>query len=239
SCGGYFSILTLKRTPKLILDQLLEISKQAFEDVLCQMNRKYSIYLHKKNECQHKLPWETNVKTFAQIYKEAISNSGDEFLEDYRLTIDKLDMDIKNNIISLPESNLAIIGKTLKYIEDKTPIVVIAFSPPYYPHVSINDFKDLDKSVSEIDKVVVHIAAEVCNEIYQKKNYFMGLSDMSYTSLSESQNIIPHVKANMPLWGNMYDIPFEAISLLAIPSINIGPWGKDFHKFTERVLEKM
>ena len=46
----------------------------------------------------------------------------------------------------------------------------------------------------------------------------MGLSDMSYTSICESQNIIPHVKANMPLWGTMYDIPFETISLLNIPS---------------------
>jgi arginine utilization protein RocB len=237
SCGGYFSILTLNRTPKVILDQLLELSKNAFESVLEQMNRNYSIYLTKKNESQHKLPWEPNVKIFAQIYKEAISNFGDEFLEDYRLTLDKLAMDIKNDIISLPESNLAIIAKTLEYIEDKTPIVVIAFSPPYYPHVSINNFTDLDKSISDIDKVIIRIAAELCNEIYHKKNYFMGLSDMSYTSLCESQNIIPHVKSNMPLWGTMYDIPFETISLLNIPSINIGPGGKDLHKFTERVLE--
>lgn len=238
SCGGYFSILTLNRTPKVILDQLLELSKHAFENVLCQMNKNYSIYLNKKNESEHKLPWKTNVKTFAQIYKEAIENHGDVFLEDYRLTIDELQLDIKNNIITLPESNQVIIGKTLEYIEDKTPLVIIAFSPPYYPHASINDFKDLDKSVSNIDKVIIRIADELCNEIYHKKNYFMGLSDMSYTSLSESQNIIPHVKSNMPLWGNMYEIPFESISQLAIPSINIGPHGKDLHKFTERVLEK-
>ena len=138
----------------------------------------------------------------------------------------------------MPESNLALIGKTLEYITDKTPMVVIAFSPPYYPHVSINDFKELDNNVSDISNVIVQIAKEVCNETYSRKNYFMGISDMSYASLNESENIIPHIEFNMPLWKNMYDIPFETIKQLAIPSINIGPYGKDLHKFTERVLEK-
>ncbi|MGV8980421.1 M20/M25/M40 family metallo-hydrolase [Clostridium sp.] len=237
SAGGYFSVLTLKRTPKIILDQLLEISKQTFESVICQMNINYSNYLNKKNEVEHTLPWKTNVKTFSQIYKDAIEQSGDLFLLDYRLTIDKLQADIKNNIISMPESNLALISKTLEYITDKTPMVVIAFSPPFYPHVSINDFKELENDVLNIDKAIVSIAKEECNETYRKKNYFMGISDMSYTALNESENIIPHIEFNMPLWKNMYDIPFETIKQLAIPSINIGPYGKDLHKFTERVLE--
>lgn len=238
AAGGYFSVLTLKRTPKVILEDLLEISRQAFEIVICKMNTNYCNFLSKKNEEEHILPWKANVRTFSQIYNEAIKQSGDLFLLDYRLTIDKLQTDIKNNIINMPESNLALIDKTLEYISDKTPMVVIAFSPPYYPHVSINDFKELDNNVSDISNVIVRIAKEVCNETYRKKNYFMGISDMSYAALNESENIIPHIEFNMPLWKNMYDIPFETIKQLAIPSINIGPHGKDLHKFTERVLEK-
>jgi len=238
SAGGYFSILTLRRTPKIILDQLLEISKEAFENVICKMNKNYSNYLQKKNEDHHTLPWEINVKTFAQIYNDAIKQSGNKFLVDYHLTINKLKDDIKNNIICIPESNIAIIDKILEYITDKKPMVVIAFSPPYYPHVSINDFEKLDKSISNIDKVIVSIAHRVCGETYNKKNYFMGISDMSYVALNESENIIPHIQFNMPLLETMYDIPFETMKRLSIPSINIGPCGKDLHKFTERVLEK-
>ncbi|MBU3183909.1 M20/M25/M40 family metallo-hydrolase [Clostridium estertheticum] len=236
SAGGYFSVLTLKRTPKVILEQLLEISKQTFENVICKMNKSYSNYLNKKNENEHKLPWKTNVKTFSQIYNDAIEQSGEKFLLDYNLTIDKLKVDIKNNIIGMPESNMALIGKTLEYITDKTPMVVIAFSPPYYPHISINDFKELDNNVSDIGNAVVRIAREVCYETYSKRNYFMGISDMSYAALNESENVIPHIEFNMPLWKNMYDIPFEIIKQLNIPSINIGPYGKDLHKFTERVF---
>jgi len=44
------------------------------------------------------------------------------------------------------------------------------------------------------------------------------------------------VAPNMPLLGPAYTLPFPAIQANAMPCINIGPWGKDFHKNTERVF---
>jgi arginine utilization protein RocB len=41
----------------------------------------------------------------------------------------------------------------------------------------------------------------------------------------------------MPLWQKTYDIPFAEMEALSVPVINIGPWGKDLHKFTERVYK--
>ena len=42
----------------------------------------------------------------------------------------------------------------------------------------------------------------------------------------------------MPFFGNLYDIPIAAIEQISMPCINIGPWGKDLHKMTERVLKE-
>ena len=42
----------------------------------------------------------------------------------------------------------------------------------------------------------------------------------------------------MPLYGDFYHIPVEAIEKISMPGINIGPWGKDFHKLTERVCRE-
>lgn len=39
-----------------------------------------------------------------------------------------------------------------------------------------------------------------------------------------------------PLFGGVYDVPLEGIEAISMPVMNIGPWGKDFHKMTERVL---
>ena len=38
--------------------------------------------------------------------------------------------------------------------------------------------------------------------------------------------------------GQYYDIPFEEIKEISMAGINIGPWGKDFHKLTERVCKE-
>ena len=42
----------------------------------------------------------------------------------------------------------------------------------------------------------------------------------------------------MPLYGAAYSIPFRGIDQCAMPCMNIGPWGKDFHKLSERVLKE-
>ncbi len=39
----------------------------------------------------------------------------------------------------------------------------------------------------------------------------------------------------MPVLGNGYDIPFDDILALNVPTVNIGPYGKDAHKSTERL----
>lgn len=42
----------------------------------------------------------------------------------------------------------------------------------------------------------------------------------------------------MPFYGTLYDIAISDIETISMPCINIGPWGKDFHKLTERVLKQ-
>jgi arginine utilization protein RocB len=64
--------------------------------------------------------------------------------------------------------------------------------------------------------------------------FFPALSDMSYLRLGPGSDSRP-VAANTPLWNVRYQVPLEAIQRLNIPFINIGPQGKDAHRFTERL----
>ncbi|QHI71394.1 hypothetical protein [Aminipila terrae] len=36
----------------------------------------------------------------------------------------------------------------------------------------------------------------------------------------------------------MYYIPLDTIREQSMPVLNVGPWGKDLHKYTERVYKK-
>lgn len=234
SAGGYFSILTMTRTPKDILEQLKNISQDAFESVIKEMNEKYKVFREKAGKKAEKLPWKSNVKTFAEIYEEAIKDSGNKFIDDFNKTVKKLKEDIKDNKINIPESNFVLIKKVLEYINDLSPVVVIAFSPPYYPHIANLNIEGTDSTIKLTEKLN-NFAKDNFNESYEKRNYFMGISDLSYAALNDSDEVIPYIGPNMPLWEKLYTVPFEAMKELSLPSFIIGPWGKDLHKFTERV----
>jgi arginine utilization protein RocB len=64
--------------------------------------------------------------------------------------------------------------------------------------------------------------------------YSMGMSDNSYISCTEIGRDLEVMK-NMVTPKTLYDIPFEDIAKVSMPSIMVGPWGKDFHTLTERV----
>lgn len=238
SVGGYFSILSLYRTPKESLELLKRICEDAFDELIQDMNKHYKDYIGKAGIEDIDLPWNVNVRTFSDIYHEAVRNSGDDFIKEYNKTMDRVINDIENGTTNLQESSFTVIEKVLEFIDDLSPMVVIAFSPPYYPAVANIDFKNLPTEILKLSEEISDFSEKNWGEKYEKQNYFMGISDMSYIALNNGEEVIPYIEPNMPLWGRGYIIPFSDIENLSMPGINIGPWGKDIHKFTERVRKK-
>lgn len=230
AAGGYFSVLTLTQSPKDILEKLKDISKKAFKDSINLINKNHKIF---KNESSEDINLKPSVRYFSDIYKEAYDLHGDKFKKVYLKTIDEINNEINNGETIIPNSNFKLIKKTLEYVENQDPVVIISLSPPYYPHVS-NDFLDTNEKINSI-KDIINDKAKEFNETYRLQKYFMGISDLSYTSLNNSEEVIPYIKNNMPLWNHLYSIDFNELNKLNIPVINLGPWGKDLHKLTERV----
>jgi arginine utilization protein RocB len=82
---------------------------------------------------------------------------------------------------------------------------------------------------------LIGVAADRWQEEYRIGNYMMGITDLSYAALQNGNHLSTDIESNMPLWRQAYYIPFAEMKALSLPVINIGPWGKDHHKFTERV----
>ena len=64
----------------------------------------------------------------------------------------------------------------------------------------------------------------------------MGMSDLSYAGFVGNMEDIRAISENSPGWDEIYTIPFDSLKRLSMPIVNIGPWGKDLHKTTERVF---
>ena len=187
SAGGYFSVLTLTQTPKDILDNVKKLSEKAFDKVIERVNENYSEFRKKGNMDVEKLPWKTNVLLYSEAYEMALKDSGDKFKKAFDEEIDKIKKDISEGKTNIPDSNMDLISITLDYIKDKSPKVVIAFTPPFYPHIANLDFDNIGNDVKDLNKEIVKYAKEELGEDYVRKHYFMGISDLSYVALNDSE----------------------------------------------------
>jgi Arginine degradation protein (predicted deacylase) len=235
---GYMSILPLEKTPKAIMDEVKEICAESFVSVLKDMNASYEIYLKANALPVEKLPFRTNVKFFAELYEEALRDSGQQFVDYYTQVYAKVKEQWIKKELAIIDGVNQLIAATLKHVKDPWPMVVIALSPPYYPSVNNMHLTGAvtEKAAAAIGEIRKY-AKDEFKQDYGVKNYYTGISDLSYAMFSSDESNIDYIKNNMLLWGTIYSIPLELIRELSMPVVNIGPWGKDFHKYTERVLK--
>jgi arginine utilization protein RocB len=124
----------------------------------------------------------------------------------------------QDTALNFPEqSRLA----TLAIIESlgiSKPTVVLGFGSIPYSAVSLRD-ENLRRTIS---KAVQPFGLG-------SVNYFAGISDMSF--FGEASSDLSVVASNTPIWGTSFTLAEPA----GYPCINIGPWGRDYHHWLERL----
>lgn len=235
---GCFSILTLNQTPASILHKVRAICEESFDTIVAQMNASYTRFLRTTGQPLHSLPWRTNVVDFSSLYQEAKENYGETFLREYEAELNRLQQELAQSRITLLECNFSLVDFVYNYINDLSPRVVFGLIPPYYPNVANLFLNDLPAEIRNLGQTLNKFTQLEFGQEYVSEYFYTGISDLSYTSISNSQEIIRSLERSMPLFGQLYDIPVAAIEQISMPCINIGPWGKDFHKLTERVLKE-
>jgi len=237
SAGGYLSLISLNKTPGDSILQLKATCQYAVDLVIDKIRQSHAAYNRKWVRQEPGPAWQVHVKTFSELYRQALNDSGQIFTEAYAGGLESIISDIRGQRLNSPEATLKIVEMTLSHVSDLSPTVVIALSPPYYPSIHNDEFQNLPDGVDNLTDYLIGIAEKRWQEAYKKKNYIMGLTDLSYAALQNGEGIEPFIGPNMPLWQKTYDIPFAGMEALSVPVINIGPWGKDLHKFTERVFK--
>jgi arginine utilization protein RocB len=98
------------------------------------------------------------------------------------------------------------------------PAVVLGFGSIPYPAVALGDAA-----------LARTIRAAVAPLGLGTLAYFPGISDMSF--FGEAAADLGAAAANTPIWGSSFAMPEPA----GYPCINIGPWGRDYHHWLERL----
>lgn len=120
--------------------------------------------------------------------------------------------------LDLPEQAKRVTLKLCEAAGLAGPAVVLGFGSIPYPAVALADAR-LE------DAVVAAASAHGLGAL----RYFPGISDMSF--LGEATGDLAAAAANTPIWGAGFTMPDPA----SYPCINIGPWGRDYHHWLERL----
>ena len=235
--GGYVSILTLGSTPADILTKLAKVSKEAFQSVIDRANASYDSFNIDSGREGAPLPWRADVVTYGELLCGAVKECGENFRRRYDEKLRLTEEEILSGTVSLTEAGFRLTEFILEQESDMSPRVVLGLMPPYYPSASNVKLAEGKNTCPELAGRLCDFAREKLAQIYDSEYYFTGISDCSYCSLEGSLEIEEALKDNMPLYGRPYSIPLSEIEALSMPCMNIGPWGKDFHKMTERVYK--
>jgi arginine utilization protein RocB len=120
--------------------------------------------------------------------------------------------------LDLPERARRLTGFAWEHSGLVAPAVVLGLGSIPYPAVTLRD--------AALESCITAAAAPFG---LTPVRYFPGISDMSF--LGEASGDLAVCAANTPIWGTSFVMPEPA----SYPCINIGPWGRDYHHWLERV----
>ncbi|MFC4558736.1 M20/M25/M40 family metallo-hydrolase [Virgibacillus kekensis] len=219
-----YNVLYLKQTFKEINEKLLNGACTAAKEIEKYINEKAARFGEVSDEFSMPSA-KVNVMMYEELYEEATKRYGEkEITRRQNLLVsqrDKGDRDFSTLLVQ----ELAAMCK------DLAPLIVLFYSPPFYPAVSSND----DPYITEVMDYVKTYTKNNYQLNLTVAEYFTGLSDLSFLGPVSSKSRLNQLTTNMPLQNNGFVFPEDIMERLTMPILNVGPLGKDPHQWTERI----
>lgn len=112
------------------------------------------------------------------------------------------------------------------------PAIVLGFaSTPYLPAV-LGDDPAAQRLARAVEDSISSVGG-CFGTSFRTIRYFPGISDVSYFGQADASGI-PDIAANTPAWKAVLG-GSERLAAGGIPTINAGPWGRDYHNRLERM----
>ncbi|GKV57673.1 protein RocB [Sporosarcina sp. NCCP-2222] len=225
----YFNYFVYEDTPEQILEKLLHETKEACEETEQYLQQQFEEYIEFTGLPTRDLSWHIDVTTYDDYLQYLIQRG-----VDVRSIINEA---LANQTGDLRDTSFSIVSALQAADPEKKPRVILFFAPPFLPHNYLKaDVARDTKIQSSIGKVLKEMS-ELTGERFELKKFFPYLADGSFLSIHETEEQLEPLVHNLPEWNRIYSIPFDTIQKLNIPSVNMGVYGKDGHKWTERVYK--
>ncbi|MBU8917138.1 M20/M25/M40 family metallo-hydrolase [Bacillus sp. FJAT-29953] len=168
---------------------------------------------------------QVRVLRYDELEKHALRKFGADFVAGIKASVHKREeWDDR-------EKSFRIADALIIECQELAPAIVLLYAPPYYPAVNSSENELVKKCIAYVKEHGFEKFGLPVNQVH----YFNGISDLSYVNYQDAGEGWTVFKENTPAWGTTYSIPFDEMTQLHAPVLNVGPFGKDAHKRTERL----
>lgn len=227
----YFNYFVHNATINDIVTKLTECASIALNNISELIERESQNYYSLANMHYTPIEYSPKVYTYQQVLalaKENYEGDLEKELTEYTSSLQQSGTDSRQ-ISMLVTKRISAIARL------EAPAIVLFFAPPYCPHNTLKEeIPEEERLIERLERFIDDFGA--VNELdYKMLRFFPSLSDSSYIKVDDSAESVDYLFANFVQQTQLYPVPIDKIRALNIPAINFGTYGKDAHKWTERV----
>ncbi|MGN0352441.1 MAG: M20/M25/M40 family metallo-hydrolase [Roseburia sp.] len=226
----YFNFFVHNHSVEQIVTELKRAAGTAFAKTQDWINEQNKRYCELSGDVFREVAYEKKIMTYEELVVAA-----KEVTVEIETELDAIWKAEQEKETDQREIGVAMIRHLLNRIGCKQPVIVLYFAPPYCPHNTLK--KEVEKEWA-LKKRLEELAERVgrkTGETYEVKQFFPSLSDSSYLKIDDDEASIALLTQNFPAYEELYPLPLKKIKELNIPAVNFGVYGKDAHKWTERL----
>ena len=221
-----FNWLTHRRTPEELLTEFRAIVDAAMSTALDAQTRHADVFFERQGSGKAQ-PYQGPVLSYAELYKLAVARGGQAAADrlaalDTALSGGQDPLSTTRQIVTAAIAEAALEG----------PLVIIGFSTLHYPRVHLHDTGMEGRAFEQAMISAARICADRHGTSIKAKQFFAGISDMSFFGHKPATAQTQVLAKNTPCSAFVDNAPD---GLLSYPVVNIGPWGRDYHQKWERV----
>jgi arginine utilization protein RocB len=229
----YFNYLVHNEEITDTIPKFTKVASQVLDEELTYLNTQYKRFCELTKTEYKPYAYDPQVYTYAQLKELYLESFTDK---DYRALETKA-AKLNEQGVDQREIPLTIIKSMLNALHFNNPVIVMYFAAPYCPHNTLKEEVPQEKKIKDQLTKMMADFSEKTGLDYKILQFFPSLSDSSYIKIDDSKESLEALKDNFPAMKYLYNLDIDTLKALNIPALDFGVYGKDAHKWMERVYK--
>lgn len=232
----YFNFFVHAKPTATILREFCDVVSQALALVAARIRHESELYAELMGqEAAPALP-QPEVLTYAELVARVAKHTGETVAAVEAAALAQA-RELQAVGTDKRACALAVVRMLVQKLGVQAPLAVVFFAAPYCPYNTLRQEVPEEAALyNKLTAMVQAFAAET-GEQYEVKQFFPSLSDSSYLKINDDAASVAVLQDNMPAMAELYPLPLATMQTLNIPALNFGVYGKDAHKWSERVYK--